>query len=94
MDHGAHHSSMCGVSSHHLCSLVSSILCMPGSFVIWTAVTMAHRRLLKKTRRGWEGRFLGHSFSLVNWHVQKEEVSSSLVLQGQLRVAWVTLAAA
>lgn len=85
---------LCAVSLPSTSALLCPLYCVcqaPLSSGLQSPV--AHRRLQKKTGRGWEGRCHGHSFSLVNWHVQKEEVSSSLVLQWQLRVAWVTLAA-
>lgn len=92
MDNCAHHSSMCGVSSRHLCSLVPSLYAMLPCHLdcshLWP--TGGSRRKLEEAGRGG---VIGHSFSLVNWHIQKEEVSSSSVLQWQLQMAWVTLAA-
>ena len=94
MDHCAQRVSVCCFSSLYPCSPVSSrclqpvcarLPCHLSHSYLWTVG--GSRRKLEGARKGG---VIGCSFSLVFWHIWKEEVSSPLVLQQQLQRAWVT----
>lgn len=97
MDQRALHVSVCCFSSLHSCSIVPSRCLQP---VCARFPCHLSRRYLwpaggsrRKSEGARKGGVIGCSFSLVSWHIRKEEVSSPLVLQWQLQQAWVPLAA-